>query len=192
METRVFCALMSVWRISCGLVLMLAETAPVVWCFGLIEVGMGGLSIVNAFKAKDVDASARGLLPPLIYTAGLYVAPSFSIDSNLQAMLWAIVFLRAWCLASLGQSVTCGASTFLEIKRGGPYAFVRHPMQLSGILARVMFCAAWPSPINLAGLVMMTVGSVVIVAAEEHYLRRFDAYAAYCERVRFRLLPGVW
>ena len=192
MDTRLFCAAISVRRLICGVILLTADVALVVRSFGAIEVAMALMSYRNAFKAQDVDGSLRGLIPPLVYTGGLFVSPLYQLDSGLEVALWAIVAFRTWCLVSLGFSVSCGVSTFLGVKTRGPYAWVRHPMQLSGILARVIFCAAWPLPINLAGLVMMIAGSIAIVIAEESYLRTFEGWEDYAARVRFRLLPGVW
>lgn len=91
------------------------------------------------------------------------------------------------------------ASSIVEVKRDqtvispGPYRFVRHPMY-SG--AMVIFFGspiaaqstwAWPFAAVLAA------GVVARLIGEERYLSvHLDGYRAYCERVRWRLLPRVW
>lgn len=192
METRAFCVLLSVWRLACGATLCLADAPLVVWCFGALEVAMATMSAINAIKAEELDATARGIVPPLIYTAGLYVQPAGTLNAQIEAALWLVVAFRLWCVVALNLSVSCGLSTFWGIKTRGPYAYLRHPMQLSGILARVAFCAAWPVPLNFAGLFIMTAGSVLVVIAEESFLRQQKGWADYTQRVRYRLVPGVW
>lgn len=75
----------------------------------------------------------------------------------------------------------------------GPYAFVRHPGYLGffGWLLSVplMLGTAWA--LLPAGLAIVSV--VVRTALEDRTLREeLDGYEAYADRVRFRLLPGIW
>ncbi|AGK50605.1 MULTISPECIES: isoprenylcysteine carboxylmethyltransferase family protein [Burkholderia] len=91
------------------------------------------------------------------------------------------------------------ASSIVEVTRdqtvisSGPYRLVRHPMY-SG--AMVIFFGspiaaqstwAWPFAAVLAA------GVVARLVDEERYLSaHLDGYRAYCERVRWRLVPRVW
>ena len=76
----------------------------------------------------------------------------------------------------------------------GPYRFVRHPgyltIILGLILATPLLLGSWwafiPALLSTACLVIRT-------ALEDRLLRReLSGYAAYAQRVRHRLLPGVW
>lgn len=75
----------------------------------------------------------------------------------------------------------------------GPYRFVRHPMY-AGLL--VLFICV---PLALGswwGLVVSALNVALFVlrtALEDRTLRQeLDGYAEYAERVRYRLIPGVW
>jgi protein-S-isoprenylcysteine O-methyltransferase Ste14 len=76
---------------------------------------------------------------------------------------------------------------------GGPYAYVRHPayavapfLLVGGGLALGSWLAA------LIGLVMI-LPLLRRTAREDRILReRLEGYGAYADRVRYRLLPGVW
>ncbi len=75
----------------------------------------------------------------------------------------------------------------------GPYALVRHPMYAGALL---MLCG---TPLALAswwGLLMFVAMTVVIVLRlleEERFLaQKLPGYTAYCEQVRYRLIPRVW
>ncbi len=75
----------------------------------------------------------------------------------------------------------------------GPYRWVRHPMYLGVIL---LFACLPPALGSLWGLIPgLLVGALFVLrtAMEDQMLRReLAGYADYCERVRYRLLPGVW
>ncbi|HTO74671.1 MAG TPA: isoprenylcysteine carboxylmethyltransferase family protein [Thermoanaerobaculia bacterium] len=75
----------------------------------------------------------------------------------------------------------------------GPYRFVRHPMYA----AFVLFA---PGTALLLGSWVGLLGALVLIAAvawravrEERLLReRLEGYAEYTQRVRYRLIPGIW
>ncbi len=75
----------------------------------------------------------------------------------------------------------------------GPYARVRHPMY-AGIALVLLGMPLWLG--SYAGALVALLPIVVLVVRigiEEGFLRRaLPGYAAYAERVRFRLVPGVW
>jgi protein-S-isoprenylcysteine O-methyltransferase Ste14 len=160
--------------------------------FAVIELLMASFSLVNVFLAKHVDSTWRGTVPMLVYLFGFLVQPSGAISPTLELMLWPVIYLRVWSLVTLGLCVTCGHSTYLSTVTSGPYAYIRHPMQLSGILARVVFVAAWPSDVNFFGLVMMAIGSILVVVAEESFLRDIADWKTYAAGVRYRLVPFIW
>jgi protein-S-isoprenylcysteine O-methyltransferase Ste14 len=75
----------------------------------------------------------------------------------------------------------------------GPYAKVRHPMYVG------MIIMALGTPLALGSYIALPVFALIVptlafrLIHEERVLRRdLPGYAEYCERVRFRLLPGVW
>jgi protein-S-isoprenylcysteine O-methyltransferase Ste14 len=75
----------------------------------------------------------------------------------------------------------------------GPYALVRHPGYVGVILAMVgaplMLGSVW-ALIPAAA----TVGVIVIRTAHEDLTltRDLAGYETYAQRVRYRLLPGIW
>ena len=77
---------------------------------------------------------------------------------------------------------------------GGPYAFVRHPGYSAGILILEASGVALGSWLAAAFLTAITVPFLHYrVINEDRVLRtRLDGYADYAQRVRWRLLPGIW
>ena len=87
----------------------------------------------------------------------------------------------------------------IQVERGhhlitaGPYQYLRHPGYL-GIMGGPMFASlalgSWWALLPTAGIVFLIVRRTAI---EDKFLRReLEGYPAYAEKVRYRLLPGVW
>lgn len=75
----------------------------------------------------------------------------------------------------------------------GPYAIVRHPMYL-GVLGMIL-----ATPLALGSYWALIPAALIVPAlavravAEEEVLRRdLPGYEAYTQKVRHRLLPGIW
>ncbi|MFQ5519483.1 MAG: methyltransferase family protein [Mariprofundus sp.] len=75
----------------------------------------------------------------------------------------------------------------------GPYARVRHPMY-SGFIGSLLFLPlALGSWWGLLPGLLIALNFLIRISFEEQTLcAELEGYAEYCERVRFRLLPGVW
>ena len=75
----------------------------------------------------------------------------------------------------------------------GPYRFVRHPGYVGAILASLcggVALGSWWSLVPLAPFVGLFLRRT---AMEDRLLHAdLDGYAGYAERVRYRLVPGLW
>jgi len=76
----------------------------------------------------------------------------------------------------------------------GPYVFIRHPGYLAGIVVVVASGPALDSWIAAAVLVVSTLPFLLYRAVTEDRVLLADlpGYRNYAERVRWRLLPGIW
>jgi protein-S-isoprenylcysteine O-methyltransferase Ste14 len=75
---------------------------------------------------------------------------------------------------------------------GGPYRIVRHPIYLGYFVTHVGFLLANWSPRNIALYIVIYFFQISRILAEERILREDESYRAYCERVRYRLIPAVF
>jgi protein-S-isoprenylcysteine O-methyltransferase Ste14 len=76
--------------------------------------------------------------------------------------------------------------------QGGLYRFVRHPIYVGYLLTHGPFLLSHPTIWNA---VVIAVGDAALIARacyEEQTLARDPAYGRYCQRVRWRLVPGVY
>ena len=75
----------------------------------------------------------------------------------------------------------------------GPYAIVRHPMYTASILWFIATPLALGAPWAFVPAVLLSITIAVRLADEERHLHAsLRGYDAYCEIVRWRLIPGLW
>ena len=102
----------------------------------------------------------------------------------------------AWAMASnthFEGHVRIQTNRHHQVQSGGPYALVRHP----GYVGMLINFLALPVALDsLYGLVPAGLGGLLLIvrtALEDRFLRReLDGYEEYAQRVRWRLVPGVW
>jgi protein-S-isoprenylcysteine O-methyltransferase Ste14 len=78
------------------------------------------------------------------------------------------------------------------VKVGGLYRLVRHPMYAGYMLSHVGFLLVAPSLWNLAIYALGWAFLIARIYAEEKVLGADPAYQVFKERVRHRLVPGVF
>ncbi len=90
-------------------------------------------------------------------------------------------------------SATIEVAEEQKVVTSGPYKVVRHPMYAGAILLLLftpLALGAWAAlPMPLPLIVVVAIRAV----EEEKYLQTsLPGYAAYCQKVRFRLVPYIW
>jgi len=110
----------------------------------------------------------------------------------------AAVAISFWLFLRVLRQNSYAAST-IQVEAGqpvvstGPYAIVRHPLYAAALL--LLFCI--PLALGSYWTLLVVVPILPVLAwrliDEEHFLvGNLPGYADYCERVRSRLIPGVW
>lgn len=104
--------------------------------------------------------------------------------------------LLAWALGSnryFSQVVRIQTERGHAVSQGGPYRWVRHPGYLGMILfepAMSALLGSWPA-LAVGGLCSALV--IVRTALEDRtLLAELEGYPAYAQKVRYRLIPGLW
>jgi protein-S-isoprenylcysteine O-methyltransferase Ste14 len=104
-----------------------------------------------------------------------------------------LIFWTILTNAYLGRMVRIQEDRGHQVVTGGPYRYVRHPMYVGIILlfpCMTLFLGSWWAlvPASLIAMLM-----VIRTALEDRTLQaELPGYAEYAQRVRHRLLPGVW
>jgi protein-S-isoprenylcysteine O-methyltransferase Ste14 len=166
-----------------GLLLLVSESLVVV------------LTVMRR-RAYLVDTSAAALTitaialvgPPLLRTGN---APGLVPDA-----LTALISGVAVCFVIAGK-ITLGRSFgIVPANRGvvdkGPYLLVRHPIYAGYLVTHLAFVAAYPRPWNIAVVLISDAALVWRALFEERLLRHDERYQAYCGRVGWHLVPGLF
>ena len=148
---------------------------------------------------KWLQAAAYPFFCGLFVVAGLdwrlhwSSVPLWMVASgNLGVMLGFFIVFRVF-------RVNTFTSAIIEVDTGqtvittGPYACVRHPMYAGGTLLLFATPLALGSCWALLCLIPLVAVLVARLLHEERYLsKHLEGYSAYCAKVRYRLLPGIW
>ena len=104
-----------------------------------------------------------------------------------------LIGLTGTCIAFcyLGKSFGVVAAN-RGLKVNGPYRFVRHPIYLTHSITACGFTLANPSAWNVGILVGLSFFQVMRMRAEERVLTETSDYALYADRVRWRVIPGIY
>ena len=161
----------------------------------------------EAKDAKSWDRPLVLLVSILLPLAGLIIA---GLDDRLgwssELPLW--LQIVALILVALGTLVGTWAmavnrffSAVVRIQKdrghtvvtGGPYRFVRHPAYIGGLVVAFASAVALESLWALIPAGLTALLYILRTALEDKTLQEeLPGYKEYAQRVRYRLLPGVW
>jgi|GEM_PF-3222930 len=119
------------------------------------------------------------------------------VEGNRLGEIWGSVLFSSGIVLWLPSVVWLGKSFSIlpavrEIRVTGPYRIIRHPIYCSYIIMELGVLAFLPSWWN--GLIIGLAFGIYVIRLniEEKILSGEKAYQAYCERVRYRLIPLVY
>lgn len=164
-------------------VLLVSETA--VMAFTVIRRPTANLSLRLGDWLLAVTATCAGLLvipgvPPIAALAPLGIV--LAIAGNV---------IQAWAKLTLRRSFGIAPAN-RGIKLTGPYRFVRHPMYAGYLVFHISVMILMFAPLNLVIYIIGWWAQILRLLAEERLLSEDAEYRAYMEKVRWRLIPGVF
>jgi protein-S-isoprenylcysteine O-methyltransferase Ste14 len=117
--------------------------------------------------------------------------PIVAAGNVLIAIGYAIIFLVY--KENTFTSATIEVAKDQRVISTGPYALVRHPMYAGGLLYLLgmpLALGSWWGLVPFAATLPFLIWR--LVDEEEFLARNLPGYAEYRNKVRFRLIPGVW
>jgi protein-S-isoprenylcysteine O-methyltransferase Ste14 len=144
--------------------------------------------------AVDRTASARFLTmvstfgPPLVRPASAAAVAPDAMTLLISGVGLTIVVVGK---LSLGRSFGLAPAN-RGVVSTGVYRLVRHPIYLGYLITHIGFVVANAIDWNLAILAVADAALLVRAVREERTLRTDPAYRSYMERVRWRVVPGVF
>jgi 3-hydroxymyristoyl/3-hydroxydecanoyl-(acyl carrier protein) dehydratase/protein-S-isoprenylcysteine O-methyltransferase Ste14 len=146
-------------------------------------------------RAIQTAAGHQAVAVCAFYSGIFFIGPTpMASPFLLELSWWTIlvgVLLGILSLIQLGRSFGVLIAV-REVRTSGLYAWVRHPMYLSGIVMRMGYCFSHPSWANAALFLASSACYVVRAVLEERFLAKQDPrYADYLRRARYRFIPGI-
>ena len=148
-------------------------------------------------KAKLIDHSVPAAIVTIVSAAG---PPLLRADSDFIAlapdMVTGFISFLALLLILSGKLTLGRSFGLVPANRGvvvqGPYSAVRHPIYSGYLIAHVSFIAAHPSTWNVTVFAIADGALIIRALMEERVLSQDARYQAYCNRVAWHLIPGVF
>ncbi len=156
--------------------------------------------------AKSWDAVLLGIVGVLALAgyvvAGMDVRNHWTVNMTVAVQVIALVLVAAgyaitvWATASnafFSLTVRIQKERGHTVATGGPYRFIRHPSNLGQVavyLATPIMLGSW-----WAGLTGVACALLILLrtALEDRMLQaELAGYKEYADKVRYRLVPGIW
>lgn len=190
--------------VVCGLFLVLAvnlwgdfqRTGRLTGLLLLVSELLVAVFTLARRRTLDVDRSRIALLltavsvagPPLLRTSTQGGLVPDALTVALSAVGLAIVVVGKLALGRSFGIVPANRG----VVTAGPYGLVRHPIYTGYLITHLAFLAAHPSLGNLLIILMADAALIGRAFREEQTLEKDDRYQAYCRRVAWHLVPGVF
>jgi len=165
------------------ILLAIGETLPFVYIL------LRAPSITLSQRPTDWAFGILGTIMPLLVTPNEN-APLIPVIATFAIMV-AGLMLQIMAKLVLGRAFGIVAAN-RGVKVLGPYRLVRHPMYAGYTLTQIGFLLAMPSLLNTLIYATALTMQIMRIFREEYVLRGNPGYGAFAERVRYRLLPGVF
>lgn len=190
--------------VVCGLFLVLAvnlwgdfqRTGRLTGLLLLVSELLVAVFTLARRRTLDVDRSRIALLltavsvagPPLLRTSTQGGLVPDALTVALSAVGLAIVVVGKLALGRSFGIVPANRG----VVTAGPYGLVRHPIYTGYLITHLAFLAAHPSLGNLLIILIADAALIGRAFREEQTLEKDDRYQAYCRRVAWHLVPGVF
>ena len=135
--------------------------------------------------AAHWGAAVTGTLVGFLYGVGEPVLPVAGATIMITAAL-----VGTFSSLALGRSFAIVPAN-RGVKKGGPYALVRHPLYISYLIFDVGFLLQAASLANGVVFAAMLSATYLRARFEEQVLSADPDYRAYAERTRYMFIPGV-
>jgi protein-S-isoprenylcysteine O-methyltransferase Ste14 len=166
---------------------------------GLLLLASEALVVVLTLFRRSTGIVDRSVRARVLMTLSLLGPPLVVATAGRALVSEAVTVMISVCglVVVIGGKVSLGRSFgLMPANRGvvstGLYRLVRHPIYMGYLISHVAFVLANPALWNLIALVTADIALLARAVCEERTLGLDAAYREYRERVRWRVIPGVF
>lgn len=169
-----------------GLLLLVSEALVVV-----LTIFRRRAQMVDRTLAAAAVTTVSLIGPPLLRAGG-----PMSVEPLLPDLATAALSSFGLCFVIAGKVVLGRSFGLIPANRGivasGPNGWMRHPIYTGYLLTHVGFIAAHPTMWNVTVILVSDTVLIVRALMEERVLNQDEQYRAYCAKVGWHLVPGVF
>jgi protein-S-isoprenylcysteine O-methyltransferase Ste14 len=166
---------------------------------GLLLLVSESLVVVLTLVRRPAQLVDRSVIAAVMTTVSVAAPPMLRASDNPSLapdIVTALVSAVAVILVIVGKLTLGRSFGLVPANRGvvsrGPYNMVRHPIYAGYLISHIAFLAAHPAPWNVAIVLVGDTALILRALMEERVLATDVAYQAYCRRVGWHLVPGVF
>ncbi|MGE3512847.1 MAG: isoprenylcysteine carboxylmethyltransferase family protein [Vicinamibacterales bacterium] len=166
---------------------------------GLLLLVSEGLVVVLTVFRRRAQVVDRTIAAAVITAVSLVGPPLLRVTTAepwLPDLMTAALSLFGLCVVIAGKLVLGRSFGLIPANRGvvaqGPYGLIRHPIYAGYLVGHVGFVAAHPTAWNIGVILVADAALVIRALMEERVLSQDEVYRAYCARVNWHLVPGVF
>lgn len=161
-------------------------------CIVSLHLTVAVFILLRSGVKTNGSLSACATALPAVLIGGwafVYSPEQWHSASQVILVLGTVVTITSVCC--LGKSFAI-LPAFRQLVDSGPYRLIRHPIYLGELLMVCGFCFAeihWQGFLIASGAIAFV---AVRIVAEENLLGSASEYLKYREKVKWRLVPGLW
>ena len=172
------------------------RTRHVTGLFLLVSEAMVVVLTIVRRPAGSVDRSTAARIVTVLALVGPPLLRAVDGAALVRDEFTALVSIVGVTLVISGKLTLGRSFGIVPANRGivaaGPYLLVRHPIYTGYLITHAAFLVAHPSIWNVAIIVISDTALVIRALYEERVLQLDEQYQAYCNRVGWHLVPGVF
>jgi protein-S-isoprenylcysteine O-methyltransferase Ste14 len=178
---------------------LLAEFLKTGHITGLLLLVSEALVVILTLVRRPAQLVDRSVIAAVMTTVSVAAPPMLrasEVPSLAPDIVTALAGAVGVLLVIVGKLTLGRSFGLVPANRGvvarGPYNVVRHPIYAGYLITHVAFLFAHPGPWNVAIVLIGDSALIMRALIEERVLAADVAYQAYCRRVGWHLVPGVF
>jgi protein-S-isoprenylcysteine O-methyltransferase Ste14 len=182
--------------LSINLLADFLRTHHVTGLFLLVSEALVVVLTIFRRRAQTIDRTLQASVATIVSMVGPPLLRAGGVEPLVPDHFTAALSTAGLALVIVGKVVLGRSFGLVPANRGvvaqGPYTLMRHPIYTGYLLTHVGFLAAHPTAMNMAVVLISDTALIVRALLEERVLNQDEQYRAYCARVGWHLMPGVF